>query len=174
MVPVPGLLQVIRAQYTLPWDGLHGVSHWARVFENGQRLAPATGADRDVLLLFCLFHDACRVNESWDKGHGRRGAELAASLRGGAFHVSRRQFELLYEACALHTDGLIDGDPTLQSCWDADRLNLPRGSIYPTPERLCTPAARGSDVIAWAKERSVRRAVPAWLTAEWGPQEGVA
>ncbi len=174
MVPVPVVLDVIHRQYALPWGGLHGVTHWGRVFENGRRLAGATGADPDVLLLFCLFHDACRINEGWDRGHGRRGAELAARLRGEAFELTRRQFDLLYEACALHTDGLIEGDPTLQTCWDADRLDLPRASIFPTPDRLCTPAARGPEVIAWATERSLRRALPTWLTAEWGPQEGVA
>ena len=161
-------------QYLLPWDGLHGVSHWARVFENGLRLAPATGADRDVLLLFCLFHDACRVNESWDRGHGRRGAELAASLRGESFQVSRRQFELLYEACALHTEGLTEGDPTLQTCWDSDRLDLPRASISLEPDRLCTEAARDQAVIAWATARSLKRDVPAWMFADWGPQAGIA
>jgi len=174
VVPVPGLLQIIRRQYALPWGGLHGVSHWGRVFENGRRLAPETEADLDVVLLFCLFHDACRVNEGWDRGHGRRGAELAARLRGEWLDLSPARFDQLFQACALHTDGLIDGDPTLQTCWDADRLDLPRASIFPTPDRLCTPVARSPDVIAWATDRSLQRAVPAWLTTEWGPQEGVA
>ena len=42
------LVRAIRNQYTLNWEGIHGVSHWARVWENGQRLAEATGADRRV------------------------------------------------------------------------------------------------------------------------------
>lgn len=40
----PSLIRIIREQYQLPWDGIHGVSHWARVLENGLRLAPLTGA----------------------------------------------------------------------------------------------------------------------------------
>jgi uncharacterized protein len=166
---VPDLLQTIRRQYALPWEGLHGVTHWARAYENGLRLAPDTGADREVVLLFCLFHDACRVNEGWDNGHGRRGAEFAARLRGKAFDLTPAAFDLLYEACALHTEGLTDGDPTLQTCWDADRLDLARASIHPKPERLCTSSARGAEVIAWATQRSLARAVPTWFDAQWGP-----
>ncbi|HSB89431.1 MAG TPA: HD domain-containing protein [Anaerolineales bacterium] len=171
MISVPSVLDLIRRQYVLPWDGLHGVTHWGRVLENGRRLAGETGADLDVLLLFCLFHDACRFNDGWDKGHGRRGADLAASLRGEAFDLEPRRFDRLYQACALHTDGLTEGDITLQTCWDADRLDLARASIFPRPDRLCTPAARRAEIIAWATERSLKRDVPSWLALEWGPQD---
>ena len=33
------LLETIRQQYRLPWDGIHGIGHWARVRENGLRIA---------------------------------------------------------------------------------------------------------------------------------------
>jgi uncharacterized protein len=167
MTTASELLETIHAHYQLPWFGLHGVSHWARVYENALRLAPATGAEEHLLLLFALFHDARRINEGWDEGHGRRGAELAASLRGTALTLPPHQFDLLYHACALHTDGLVDGDPTVQTCWDADRLDLPRAGIHPTPERLCTGAARRAETIAWAAERSRRRVVPQIVAAEW-------
>jgi uncharacterized protein len=161
------LLRTVHDQYRLPWFGLHGVSHWARVYENGLRLAPLTGADEQLLLLFAIFHDARRVNEGWDDGHGRRGAELASSLRATALHLPPPQFDLLYHACALHTDGLVDGDPTVQTCWDADRLDLPRAGIEPSPQRLCTEPARREETIAWATERSVRRVVPPIVAGEW-------
>jgi uncharacterized protein len=170
-----GLLQAIHDQYPLSWLGLHGVGHWARVYENGLRLAPATGANVEILLLFALFHDARRTNEGWDEGHGRRGADYAASLlsrkrsamRGGAFDLSSSAFDLLYHACAFHTDGLIDGDPTVQTCWDADRLDLPRAGIHPSPDRLCTPVARAPGTIAWAADRSQRRFVPTFVDDAW-------
>jgi uncharacterized protein len=72
---------------------------------------------------------------------------------------------LLYHACAFHTDGLTDGDPTVQTCWDADRLDLPRAGIHPSPERLCTPAAQ--QLIGWAADRSLRRMVPTLVSQEW-------
>ena len=116
--------------------------HWARVHENGVRLAGATGADAEVVALFALFHDSRRVNEYNDDGHGQRGGDFARTLRGTLVHLDDERFELLYEACYLHTDGFTEGDPTLQACWDADRLDLGRVGITPRPERLCTDAAR--------------------------------
>ena len=72
-----------------------------------------------------------------DDGHGQRGAELAAELRGTLFDLPDADFELLYEACARHTDGLTDADITIQTCWDADRLDLgPRGHDARTEEAL--------------------------------------
>jgi uncharacterized protein len=40
------------------------------------------------------------------------------------FAADDDRFDLLYTACDLHTDGLTDGDVTIQACWDADRLDL--------------------------------------------------
>jgi hypothetical protein len=52
--------------------GSHGLTHWARVLENGLRLAPATGANVTVVALFAVFHDARRLNDGRDPGHGER------------------------------------------------------------------------------------------------------
>jgi hypothetical protein len=47
-------------------------------------------------------------------------AELARSLRGSLVHLDDRRFELLFEACQLHTDGLTRwgieqaGSPTME------------------------------------------------------------
>lgn len=163
---LPAILRAILPGYTLPHDGTHGVTHWARVLENGRRLCEATSADPEVVALFAVFHDARRVNEYRDDAHGHRGAELAASLRGGLVHLDDRRFELLYEACRLHTDGHTTGDLVLQVCWDADRLDLGRVGIRPSPKRLCTPAAR--ELVAWAHERAEREHVPTRILKEWG------
>ena len=69
-------------------------------------------------------------------------------MRGSLIELDDRRFELLYEACRLHTDGLTDGDLTLQVCWDADRLDLGRVGITPVPHLLCTDAAR--EILEWA------------------------
>jgi hypothetical protein len=69
--------------------------------------------------LFALFHDSRRINEYRDDDHGLRGGEFAHSLRGSLVHLDDARFELLFEACRLHTDGHTDGDETLQACWDA-------------------------------------------------------
>jgi uncharacterized protein len=100
------------------------------------------GADREVVALFALFHDSRRLNQFRDDGHGLRAGEFARSLRGTLIHLDDVRFDLLFQASRLHTDGLTEGDPTLQACWDADRLDLARVGIMPKPDRLCPDTAR--------------------------------
>ena len=160
-------MRVIRGRYRLPWRGIHGVTHWARVLENGLRLAAHTGARVQVVSLFAVFHDSRRENEHHDPGHGRRGADLAASLRGTAFDLSDADFAFLRLACERHTDGLTAGDVTVQTCWDADRLDLGRVGVKPNPRWLCTDMAKEVMTIEWAFERSIRHHVPEFVMAEW-------
>jgi uncharacterized protein len=148
------LLKAIKGQYVLDWQGIHGISHWARVWENGMRLAAVTGARPEVVGYFALFHDSRRFNEGNDHNHGRRGAELAAQWRGELFDLDDESFDWLHTACGHHTDGLMEGDVSLQACWDADRLDLERVGIRPQANRLCTDAAR--DCIEWASYRARR------------------
>ena len=162
------IVGAILNEYSLPWDGLHGVAHWARVMENGLRLAATTGANIEIVQLFALFHDSCRVNEGWDDGHGQRGADLAAAFRGQHFQIDDHNFDLLYSACVHHTDGTTDGDVTIQTCWDSDRLDLGRVGVMPEPSRLCTSAAKTREMILWADGRASFRVVPEFVTAEWG------
>lgn len=162
------LLSVIREQYRLSWQGTHGAVHWARVMENGLRLAEFTHAKVEVIELFSVFHDACRLNEHDDEFHGQRGADLAKRIRGKEFELSDGDFELLYEACALHTGGRVAGDVTVQTCWDADRLDLGRVGIRPSANYLCTEAAKRDEMIAWANERAEQGYIPAFGVEQWG------
>src|SRR3954466_1645131 len=75
------ILQAVLEEYALPWDGDHGVAHWARVLENGLRLAGETGANVEVVRLFAILHDSRRVSEATDPDHGPRAAEFARTLR---------------------------------------------------------------------------------------------
>lgn len=161
------LLGAIRRQYRLSWTGMHGVGHWARVLETGLRLASVTGADPEVVTLFALFHDACRRNDNHDPRHGVRGAELAATILAPHFAGRPRQLELLLEACTHHTEGRTDAEVTVATCWDADRLDLLRVGIRPEPHRLCTPAARDTEVLAWANDRARRHLVPSLVEDCW-------
>lgn len=164
---VTGLVEAIRAQYALDWNGIHGISHWARVWENGMRIAKETGANTKVVGYFALFHDARRCNDGVDPEHGKRGAELATQWRGQLLELSDEDFDLLCVACAHHTDGTTEGDITVQTCWDADRLDLGRVGIWPAPDRLCTDTARQEDVMAWANERACREATNPLLAESW-------
>jgi uncharacterized protein len=166
------IIRAILDGYQLsPW-GDHGVVHWARVLENGLRLAEITGADVTVVRLFALFHDARRESEFNDPGHGRRGAELAAALRGKLFDLDDAAFALLREACTYHTDGLTEGDVTVQTCWDADRLDLGRVGVVPQRRFLCTAAAKDARNLNWAHERAVMRFEPPLVGEGWGLRRG--
>lgn len=135
-----GLIEHLRGQCKVDWHGLHGISHWTRVRVNGLMLARETGASQHVIELFAFFHDARRINEHADAGHGERGAELAEQLRGRYFEATPAEMSLLRYACTHHSDGLITGDITVLTCWDADRLDLGRGGII--ANALCTDAAK--------------------------------
>lgn len=164
----PSLVKRILEGYALPLRGAHGITHWARVLENGRRLAPMASADLVVVELFAIFHDSRRMNESIDHGHGRRGAELARALRGQAFELDDERFALLELACNEHTAGFTDADPTVQVCWDSDRLDLLRVGIRPSLGRLCTQTARSDVVLEWANARAAARVVPDLIQTEWG------
>ncbi len=155
------------ARHLLPLGGVHGVAHWARVLENGRRLAPATGADLGVVELFSYFHDSCRQSDWRDPEHGPRAAELVRSLRA-QIALDDRRFALLVEACECHTRGPRPGaDATVLTCLDADRLDIPRIGMKVKPELIFTPAARERDMILWASRRAARRDVPGLCAAEW-------
>lgn len=52
--------------------------------------------------------------------------------------LTDEEFLLLQEACRLHTVELKTGNPTIDACFDADRLDLWRVGIAPDPNRLAT------------------------------------
>jgi uncharacterized protein len=168
LMNIPSIIHAVLEEYSLPWGGDHGVAHWARVLENGLRLAEVTAADVEVVRLFAVLHDSRRVNEATDPDHGPRAAEFARRLRGRLFDLPDREFGLLHRACAGHTHERTHADVTIQTCWDADRLDLGRVGITPHPSRLCTEMAKQPSTIAWANGRASFRVVPEFVREEWG------
>ncbi len=151
----PQLIQRVVRQYLLSTRGAHGPAHWFRVRKIGLHLAQQTGANRDVVELFALFHDSRRFNEHRDHDHGSRGAELALEFqRNGWLSVAEADMALLQQACIHHTHGGTEAEVTIQTCWDADRLDLGRVGIKPRADKLCTPAAKAPEMIAWAYGQS--------------------
>jgi uncharacterized protein len=162
------LLHIILSQYQLPVDGIHGITHWGRVLENGRRLSEFTGADPGVLEYFSILHDSRRQSEKRDPGHGTRAAALARELRA-EIDLGDGAFALLVEACDCHTRGVAArADITIQTCLDADRLDIPRVGVRIKTELLYTDAARDPGIISWASDRAARVVTPAVVTNEWG------
>jgi uncharacterized protein len=152
------LLELVRHTFALPLGGIHGEAHWRRVYENGRRLAEQTGADARIVELFAYLHDSRRLGDGWDRDHGRRAAELIRNLNDDLLALSEDDLDTLVYACTYHSDGLIEASVTVQTCWDADRLDLGRIGVRPDPRHLCTPAAQDPATIEWAWSRS--RLVP--------------
>ena len=121
---------------------IHGPDHWRRVERNALILATRTGAKIHIVRLFAIFHDCRRLHDGWDPGHGRDGAKYAASLRGQMFNLSDEDFDLLSYACEWHTEGKHHADPTIGTCWDADRLDLGRAGMIPNPAYMSTEFGR--------------------------------
>jgi uncharacterized protein len=155
-VITPALLAYLKDTYKLHWEGLHGWSHWVRVWENGQRLATLNGADQAVVAMFAFTHDMARLSDGSDREHGPRAAErIRAELLGTYIQLAPPALKQLLTAVALHTRGLQEADITIQTCWDSDRLDLGRAGIQPDPKRMCTQEARDPAILAWAYRRSL-------------------
>lgn len=155
------LIDAVRDQFRINWSGLHGISHWARVYDIGMKLTDQTGANRTVVELFSIFHDSGRYNEGTDPQHGPRGAELALQYRKTHLHqLPDNAFELLITACRQHTSAPTHEDITVQTCFDSDRLDLGRVGTTPDPRYLCTNAAKTPDMISWALNNGEQGTIP--------------
>jgi len=125
---------------------LHGEAHWRAVAATGRKLVDAgSGADPDVVYWFGWLHDSRRENDSHDPQHGPRAAVFARELHAeGLLPVTDAQLALLAYAIERHTLGETSVDPTVGTCWDADRLHLPRVGKIVDPGFLSTAQARAT------------------------------
>tara|TARA_B110000438_G_scaffold108831_1_gene106839 strand:+ start:343 stop:1014 length:672 start_codon:yes stop_codon:yes gene_type:complete len=115
--------EYLAEQFSLDHNGAHGYHHWLRVLYNGRLLCSRNSANIKVVELFSLLHDSKRSNKKSDPEHGERAAIFAETMRGTWFTVTDKEMQLLQDACILHSEGLRDKDVTIQTCWDADRLD---------------------------------------------------
>jgi uncharacterized protein len=117
----------------------HGFAHWERVYDNAVSLG--TQADMLVVALFAAYHDAWRRDDGHDYDHGVRAAQhIWAHLRTLGQRLTDSQLAILQFAIRYHSDGFTSDDITIGTCWDADRLDLPRVGTVPRIEYMSTPA----------------------------------
>ena len=134
------IIEEVRKYVHARWKlgTLHGIRHWDRVYENGQKLL-TPDVNPLVVGLFAYLHDSCRMNDGEDLYHGERAADWIDTIRGKLLKdVSDEEIKLLQEACRLHTIEHKTGNPTIDACFDSDRLDLWRVGIIPDPDRLAT------------------------------------
>ena len=92
---------------------------------------------------FGLIHDICRVSDFDDKGHGLRAAHYVKMIRNTWLgDLNENEIWLLSEAVKYHNKIRQYGEITIDTCFDADRLDLARFGMTVNPERLATNAAQ--------------------------------
>ena len=125
-----------------------------RVLINGRLLAEYNGADIEVIEHFALVHDVMRESENLDLHHGPRAADFVKSLVGTWITLDDQQLQKLMDACRYHSVGRLDRDITVQTCWDADRLDLGRVGTQPRSTYLGSCLARDQNFMKVGYKRS--------------------
>lgn len=137
------LWSLATERFALGDSSLHGPPHWRRVEANALRIAESSGADTTVIRVFAALHDSNRQNEHHDPEHGQRAADWARILHTDHLRdLTREQVDLLCTAMIEHDRGHTSSDPTIGTCWDADRLDLWRVGMTPHRRYMSTDAGR--------------------------------
>lgn len=136
-----GLIALIKSEFKIDWQGIHGANHWARVLNHGKNIGQIRKADLLVIELFGFLHDSCRLNDGRDPQHGARAAEFVHGIHGDYFQLNAKQLDKLCFAMQNHSGGETSTDATIQTCWDSDRLDLGRVGIFPSPQYLSQEAS---------------------------------
>lgn len=118
----------------------HGFIHMRNVEAFGKLLSQSTeGVDNDVVHWFAYLHDIERKSDGEDPDHGKRAAEFINIIRQTYLSdLTNEQIVKLKKACTSHTTTIKTGDPTIDVCFDADRLDLPRVGIKTDPDKMAT------------------------------------
>lgn len=142
----PGLIALIKSEFKLDWQGIHGANHWARVLHHGKNIGQLRNADLMVVELFGYLHDSCRLHDGQDPWHGQRAADFAHGIHGDFYTLQPKQLDQLCYAMKYHSSGEVSTNSTIQTCWDSDRLDLGRVGIIPSPQYLSDEASKFIDL----------------------------
>jgi uncharacterized protein len=149
------IIEYIQSRALLFNSPIRGMRHWKSVEKIGMYLCERNNADRELVKMFAYIHDIGRVNEDEDFEHGKRSAEIAKEMVGNKIitGLNEDQLQKLYYACEHHSEADAKSDDiTIQTCWDADRLDLWRLRIAPRKELLYTDAGKTTEASEYAKK----------------------
>jgi len=129
------LFQSAISQMGVEPFGLHGVIHWNGVYQNCLMLDPEPTMIEDWFYwCFSMLHDCCRYSEYGDARHPEKAAKL---VEPDTDFNKQLNYTIRY-----HSAGVISEDLHTGTCWDADRLELPRVGITPDPKLMSTEAGK--------------------------------
>ena len=119
---------------------IHGLQHWQHVELFGVLMCRLSeNADEDVIRWFAYLHDCKRTNDGHDQDHGKKAADYISEIRNTYLSdLTDSQIQILKTACELHTTTHKTDDPTVNICFDADRLDLLRVGTIIDPTRLAS------------------------------------
>ena len=137
-----GVREYVMSVFKCGAHSIHGPSHWQRVDAFGLDIAKSSGADLTLVRLFALLHDSCRQDDGADLDHGPRAGEMLDLIVPTVFAIDPGRFDLLKEAIRLDTSGLTTTDPTIGTCWDADRLDICRVGMTPNAQYMSTEVGK--------------------------------
>jgi len=157
---LPAILDAVRILSPAAGTLAHGEEHWRRVATLGLNIAEANGADRLLVVLFAMFHDAMRFNLGKDDDHGMRGGFLAACMNAELLGLDEERLDKLDMVCRDHSIGSTSEDPTIGACWDADRVDLIRFDRAVEGIYMSTLAAR--EVWFQRHARTLLTGTPDW------------
>lgn len=114
----------------------HGIQHCVNVEANAMLLGKKF--DVTVVRTFAYLHDILKKDIA-DKEHGPRAADFIEEWRYTLLsYLDDTQFGKLQDAIRYHTSLNRTNDPTINACFDADRLDLTRYGVVLDPERMAT------------------------------------
>ena len=122
----------------------HGKVSGRPSFKNDEHLGLENGTIRNdinikVVRFFAYLHDKCRLDDWDDLEHGVRAADMLSTLKDTVLKdFTDEEIMLLEKACRYHTTVQRTGIPTVDVCFDADRLDLGRVGIVPNPMLMAT------------------------------------
>lgn len=137
----------------IPIDSIHGYNHWKNVERIGHYIADRNGADKKVISNFAFLHDIGRTVEYAELGHGEKSAEIIKEVfKKEYLELNDKQYAKLLEAVSQHdkSDAKSD-DITVETCWDADRLDLPRVYKFPDKKMLYTEVGKSQETFDYFK-----------------------
>lgn len=154
-------LNKILNQFELDIDGYHGFHHWARVIDNGIKIAEHYQLNKNIIIGFGLFHDIMRENDDDDPDHGFRGANFLEEIKNET-NFTQDEIDIIKEAATTHTEGFNTDSLIIGACWDADRLDLYRVGIYPDIDFLSTEYAKNETLIEERSLLAEKEILPDW------------
>lgn len=136
--------KVALSVFRLGSKTFHGRLHWENVERNAVFIGSKTAnVDMEVIQIFAAIHDCKRQDEGTDPEHGDRSASFAKELfERGLLPITDGQLKKLQYACKYHQKEKRSNDPTIGTCWDADRLDLYRVGIVPLASYFSTDAGK--------------------------------